>query len=230
MSRMSGAQGLRRFGPHERWGDLRAALAGRVPEPALAVLDRAVNFAAERHAGQTRPAGEPYLQHLLETVDVLVNGPGVIDADVLVAGVLHDVVEDTDTTLDEVKDRFGEAVAELVGWVTKTGPRPDEDETSARLRYLASLSEAPDAAVLLKLADRLSNVQRLHTHPRPAKRASYYAETVAQILPLAARNPWYAQWFAEWRDEYADLGRAGHEAAPAGTYGVDPMRHRSGGA
>lgn len=204
---MSGAPGLRRFGPHRCWSDLRAALAGRLPEATLAALDRAVDFAVERHGGQTRPAGEPYVGHMLETVDVLVNGPSVLDADVLVAGVLHDVVEDTDTTLDEVEARFGAAVAELVGWVTKPEPRRGEDKASARLRYLASLSEAPDAAIALKLADRLSNVQRLHTHPRPAKRASYYAESVAQILPLTARNLWYERWFAAWREEYADLCR-----------------------
>lgn len=218
---MSGpaAPGIRTFGPHRRWSDLRARLAGRLPEPTLAALDRALDFAAERHTGQTRPAGEPYLEHLLETVDVLVNGPAVTDVDVLVAGALHDVVEDTESTLDEVRDRFGQAVAELVGWVTKPDPRPGEDKASARRRYLASLYEAPDAAIALKLADRLSNVQRLHTHPRPAKRASYYAETVERLLPLTARDPWFERWFADWRDEYAHLGRPDHEATSAGTYG-----------
>ncbi len=192
---------MKTFGPHRRWSDLRAALAARLPEATLAALDRAVEFAVERHGDQTRPAGEPYVEHLLETVDVLVNGPGVTDADVLVAGVLHDVVEDTYTAPEEVRERFGPIVADLVGQVTK----PAEDTPEARLRYLSSLAEAPEPVVLLKLADRLSNVQRLHTHPRPAKRASYYAETVERIVPLAARDPWYDRWYAAWRVRYAGL-------------------------
>jgi (p)ppGpp synthase/HD superfamily hydrolase len=202
---------IRTFGPHRRWSDLRAKLDGRLPEPTLAELDRAADFAVERHGDQKRPAGEPYLEHLLETVDVLTNGPGVTDRDVLVAGVLHDVVEDTDTTLDEVRGAFGQAVADLVGWVTKPDAGPGEDKTAARLRYLSSLVDAPDEVLQLKLADRLSNVQRLETHPRPAKRASYYAETVEQLVPLAARHPWYEQWFGAWRERYAYLLGSGSD-------------------
>jgi (p)ppGpp synthase/HD superfamily hydrolase len=63
------------------------------------------------HGGQTRPAGEPYLEHLLEATRVLVEAVGVTDVDVLRAAVPHDVVEDTACTLDEVRDRFGDRVA-----------------------------------------------------------------------------------------------------------------------
>jgi guanosine-3',5'-bis(diphosphate) 3'-pyrophosphohydrolase len=191
------------FGPHHRWSDLRPRLG--LPEPTLATLDRAVAFAVERHGDQRRPAGEPYVEHLLETVDVLVHGPGARDPDILAAGVLHDVVEDTETSAEEVREAFGAGVAVLVAWVTKPAGKGD----AARLTYLRSLAEAPDDAVLLKLADRLSNVQRLDTHPRPAKRASYYAETVAHLLPLASRHPWYEAWYAAWRDRHAGLLDAG---------------------
>ncbi len=186
---------IRLFGPHRRWSEFRGSLA--LPEETLDVLDRAVEFAVERHGEQRRPAGEPYLEHLLETVDVLVNGPGVTDPDLLVAGVLHDVVEDTGTSIGEVEERFGGEVARLVGWVTKSdGPRHD---------YLTSLAGAPDDVVVLKLADRLSNVQRLDTHPRPAKRASYYNETVEYLVPLAVRHAWYENWYALWREKFAYL-------------------------
>jgi (p)ppGpp synthase/HD superfamily hydrolase len=187
------------FGPHRRWSELRPRLD--LPGSTLAALDHAVAFATERHGDQRRPAGEPYVEHLLETVDVLVNGPGITDPDVLVAGVLHDVVEDTATGLDEVRAAFGADVAELVGWVTK----PAADSGASRDAYLRSLAGAPERAVLLKLADRLSNVQRLETHPRPAKRASYYAETVTYFLPLAARHAWYERWYGAWRDRHAGL-------------------------
>jgi (p)ppGpp synthase/HD superfamily hydrolase len=193
---------LRTFGPYRRWDELRGKLVGRLPEATLATLDRAFGFATERHGEQRRPAGEPYVEHLLETVDILVDGAGVTDAGVLVAGVVHDVVEDTGTSLAEVREMFGADVAELVAWVTKPGAGPGESKEAARLTCLTSLAEAPERAVWLKLADRLSNVQRLETHPRPAKRASYYAETVTHFLPLAAGHPWYRDWYATWREKH----------------------------
>ncbi|WP_433613740.1 HD domain-containing protein [Dactylosporangium sp. CA-139114] len=180
------------------WPALRARFADRLPPPTLAVLDAAVAFAAERHGDQRRPAGEPYVEHLLEALEVLVEAVGERDPDTLCAAVLHDVVEDTPTTLDEVRERFGPRVAELVGWVTKQGDREE---------YLAALRDAPDAALAVKLADRVSNVQRLRTHPRPAKRASYYRETVATIVPLAAGRPWFEAWYRDWQAEHADLER-----------------------
>ncbi|WP_432835365.1 HD domain-containing protein [Dactylosporangium sp. CA-092794] len=178
------------------WPALRSRFAGRLDPDTLAALDAAVAFAAERHGDQRRPAGEPYLEHLLEALQVLVDAAGVTDPDTLRAAVLHDVVEDTPTTLDEVRARFGDRVAELVGWVTKTGDRAE---------YLARLRDAPPAAIDVKLADRLSNVQRLRTHPRPAKRSSYYRETVATIVPLAAGRPFFAEWYTQWQAEHADL-------------------------
>jgi guanosine-3',5'-bis(diphosphate) 3'-pyrophosphohydrolase len=194
---------VRVFGPHRRWGDLRGRL--ELPESTLVLLDDAVVFAVRRHGGQRRPGGEPYVEHLLETLDVLVRGPGVTDPGVLVAGVLHDVVEDTPTTIGEVEAAFGADVARLVADVTKPGPRPGEDREAARRAYLLSLAALPPRSLVLKLADRLSNVQRLETHPRPDKRVSYYEETVTYLLPLAAGHPWYARWYGAWREHHAAL-------------------------
>ncbi|MFG2037296.1 HD domain-containing protein [Dactylosporangium sp. NPDC048998] len=178
------------------WAVLRERFADRLDTGTLAALDDAVAFAVERHGDQRRPAGEPYLEHLLEALEVLVDGAGERDPDTLRAAVLHDVVEDTPTTVGEVRERFGDRVAELVGWVTKTGDRD---------AYLARLRDAPDAAIAVKLADRVSNVQRLRTHPRPAKRASYFRETVATIVPLAAGRPWFEAWYRDWQAAHADL-------------------------
>ncbi|PPK65265.1 HD domain-containing protein [Actinokineospora auranticolor] len=196
---------MRIFTARDGWPVLRVRWADRLSKGDLAVLDEAVAFAVERHGDQTRPAGEPYVEHLLEAAVVLVEGIGVTDVDLLLAAVLHDVVEDTDTTLDEVRDRFGHRVATLVDWVTKP-PRADGvGREEARAAYLARLGSAPDDAVLVKLADRLSNVQRLDTHPRPEKARSYYAETVRSILPLAERHPWFRDWFHTWRLEFGAL-------------------------
>ncbi|QIS15300.1 class I SAM-dependent methyltransferase [Nocardia arthritidis] len=164
----------------------------QLPKDTAEIVTQALAFAERAHGAQTRPAGEPYVEHLREAVAVLVDGVGRTEPDLLVAAVLHDVVEDTPVTLAEVRAEFGDAPAELVYWVTR-------DPAQEKSAYLKRFAAAPDDAVLVKLADRLSNVQRLHTHPRPAKRAAYFAETVEFILPLAARHPWFADWFAQWR-------------------------------
>ncbi|WP_433056695.1 HD domain-containing protein [Dactylosporangium sp. CS-033363] len=191
---------LRTFDGSVGWAALRARFADRLDDATLERLDEAVAFAVERHGEQRRPAGEPYVEHLLEALEVLVDAVGVRDVDTLVAAVLHDVVEDTATTIGEVRARFGERVADLVGWVTKS-----ED----RQLYLQSLRNAPEAALAVKLADRLSNVQRLRTHPRAEKRGSYYRETVATIVPLAAGRGWFEEWYRDWQREHADLDPSG---------------------
>lgn len=159
-------------------------------------LDDAVAFAVGWHADQKRPAGEPYVEHLQEATAFLAYGAGVTDPALLHAAVLHDVVEDTDCTLAEVRDTFGTDVATLVDWVTKG------DDRAA---YLDRLRTAPREALLVKLADRASNVQRLDTHPRPEKQRSYYAETVRSIVPLSSAHPWFADWYASWQREFAHL-------------------------
>ena len=131
-------------------------------------------------------------------------GAGVSDPDVLVAAVLHDVVEDTPGTLADVRAAFGPRVAELVGWVTKPAPGPGEDPAAVTERYLRRLRDAPPDAILVKLADRASNVQTLRNLP-PDRQRAYYAQTVAYLVPLAAPEPWFAAWYADWQAGMADL-------------------------
>ncbi|MEU0091219.1 hypothetical protein [Kribbella sp. NPDC006257] len=108
---------------------------------------------------------------------------------------------------DQVRDEFGEQVAELVAWVTKPEPGPGEDKTAVRTAYLGSFIDAPPDVLVVKLSDRYSNVQRLDTHPRPEKQASYYAETLRWIVPLTAKAPQFVEVFSQWQDKYAYLGR-----------------------
>jgi guanosine-3',5'-bis(diphosphate) 3'-pyrophosphohydrolase len=187
---------LQTFEAKQGWPALRS----RLTVANIQLMDDAVDFAVRWHGNQTRPAGEPYVEHLLEVVTVLVDGLGVTDVDILRTAVLHDVVEDTDCELDEVRQRFGDRVATLVGWVTK-----DND----RAAYLERLKDAPADALLVKLADRLSNVQRLDTHPRPEKQRSYYAETLRSIVPLAQGHPWFREWYSTWQNHFRHLAKAG---------------------
>lgn len=195
---------MRVFPGWPSWKDAHDALTPRVSRVALNRLDTAYRFAAGRHAGQTRPAGEPYVQHLLEVVQVLALGAGENDDNLLIAALLHDVVEDTATSLDEVATLFGPRVAELVGWVTQPSGS-GTDRAEARRTYLRHLRDAPTAAVMVKLADRLSNVQRLDTHPRPDRQRAYYRETCEHILPLTSGLPWFTDWFVQWRVRYRYL-------------------------
>jgi (p)ppGpp synthase/HD superfamily hydrolase len=89
--------------------------------------------------------------------------------------------------------------------VTKPAPAQGQTGDEVRVAYLARLRSAPDDALLVKLADRLSNVQRLDTHPRPEKRRAYYQETVRSIVPLTQFHPWFRQWYAAWRDAFGHL-------------------------
>ncbi|MEO3801097.1 HD domain-containing protein [Nonomuraea sp. B1E8] len=181
------------------WREAEGPLGEALPPETVGALRDAVAFARRWHGAQQRPTGRPYLDHLLEALEVAVAGAGVDDKDVLVAIVLHDVLEDTSCTEAEIAGRFGPRVAALVRWVTK--PRG-----GGKADYLASLVKAPPQAVLVKLADRASNVQELQRMPWRFQR-SYYLETVAYVMPLAGSHPWFARWYADWRERWRRVER-----------------------
>lgn len=186
------------------WADAEPELRRRLPEPAVAVLQQAVAGAARWHGGQRRPTGAPYTDHLLEALEILVRGAGVTDPDILAAAVLHDTIEDTACTPEDLISAYGRRVAELVSWVTIPEAGPGQDKASVKEASLRGLAAAPPAAILVKLADRASNVQTLRNLPLEKQRA-YYAQTIALILPLAAGHPWFADWYAQWQASHADL-------------------------
>lgn len=203
---------MRVFESWRTWTEAEPALRDRLPAEVVDRLGPVYQLAADWHADQVRPAGEPYVEHLLQALEIAIEVGGAAEYDVLAATLLHDVVEDTGCTLDEVRERFGPEVAELVGWVTKPEPSPGNPESSPgnelkelRTRYLASFGDAPADVLVVKLSDRYSNVQRLDTHPRPEKRASYYQETVRWFVPLTARVPQFVALFAQWQDEFRHL-------------------------
>ncbi|HEY8482091.1 MAG TPA: HD domain-containing protein [Spirillospora sp.] len=190
------------------WDEARADLeADEIgSEIDLDGLGRAAQAAQRWHGDQRRPTGAPYVEHLLEALEVLVRGPKVTDPAVLSAALLHDVVEDTSATVADVEAEFGAEVAELVDWVTKppAGGSGRQAKRAARAAYLRRLRQAPRKAVLVKLADRASNVQTLDRMP-PDFQRRYYAETLTYILPLAETEPWFADWYAAWRTKFAHL-------------------------
>jgi len=185
------------------WQLTEPELRRLLPESTCDEVAKAVEFATRWHGDQRRPTGAPYTEHLLEALEILVRGAGVTDPQILSAAVLHDVVEDTTATLDDVRSVFGDRVAELVGWVTI--PDKGADKKAAKETYLKGLSAAPDDAIVVKLADRASNVQTLRNLPL-ARQREYYAQTVAYIMPLAVSRTWWAAWYTTWQEAYRDLG------------------------
>jgi guanosine-3',5'-bis(diphosphate) 3'-pyrophosphohydrolase len=198
---------VRLFVDWHTWQQAEPELRERLPGGTFARLRDAVEFAVARHGDQRRPTGAPYTEHLLEALEVLVRGAGVTTPEILCAAVLHDVVEDTSCTLDEIGAAFGPRVAELVGWVTIPEPGPGQDHASVKEEYLRGLSRAPRDAILVKLADRASNAQTLDKLPLARQRA-YYAQTVEYIVPLAAGEPWFADWYASWEEAFSGLARS----------------------
>jgi len=196
--------GMEVFTNWQTWQRAEPELRRLLPASTCDALAAAVGFALAYHGDQQRPTGAPYAEHLLEAVEVLVRGAGVTDPDVLCAAVLHDVVEDTPCTIEDVRSAFGDRVAGMVAWVTKPETAGDADRKASKEAYLKGLAEAPDDAILVKLADRASNVQTLR-NLAPQKQREYYAQTVRYIMPLAAARAWWAEWYASWAEAHRDL-------------------------
>ena len=189
--------------PHEaaEWLDsLRATLA-----PAdHARLTDACALAEQAHAGQTRASGEPYVRHVLAVANILAELH--LDTDTLIAAVLHDTVEDTDVTLDQIRDRFGNDVASLVDGVTKMAlisslrgaERAEREHLQAENLRKMLLAMAEDVrVVLIKLADRLHNMRTLQALP-PARQQRIARETMDIFAPLANRlGIWQIKWELE---------------------------------
>jgi guanosine-3',5'-bis(diphosphate) 3'-pyrophosphohydrolase len=211
------------------WDEARAVVSLTLPKSVVDRLGEAYRFAAIAHDGQTRPGGEPYVRHLLDVLQVLAQGLLSADEAQLIAGLLHDVVEDTDVTLEQVQDRFGVNVAEMVDWVTIPAS-PVEDRPAVRIGYLEHLKDAPPLVRQLKLADRYSNVRRLLSHPRAEKQNSYGRETVKYFVPLAMEDTFFGPLFMAWqrRMPLADWLRTGEQMSvsaasePAGSHPLTP--------
>jgi guanosine-3',5'-bis(diphosphate) 3'-pyrophosphohydrolase len=133
----------------------------------LALLLKALAFAAHKHRDQRRKDAEasPYINHPIALADVLVNEGGVTDYEVLCAALLHDTVEDTATTHEELVDAFGSRVARMVAEVTDDKRLPKQERKRLQIEHAPHLSEG---AKLVKLADKICNLRDVAEHP-PAK-------------------------------------------------------------
>lgn len=133
---------------------------------ALADVTRAARFAAERHAAQKRKgaAQEPYFNHLAEVADLLAAATGGTDPALVMAGYLHDTIEDVGVAYEDLEGRFGADVAQLVLAVTddKTLPKAER-----KRRQAEHASELPPRAKMLKIADKIANLRAIRASPPP---------------------------------------------------------------
>ncbi len=167
--------------------DLVREVQSCYPDADEALLRRAYEFSAKAHEGQTRRSGEPYLQHPLAVAGILTFLK--LDVTAIVAGLLHDTLEDTVATQEELQTHFGDEVTHLVEGVTKIGQIPFrtyEEKQAENFRKML-LSMADDIRVVfIKLADRLHNMRTL-SHLPEAKQKQIAQETLEIYAPLANR-------------------------------------------
>ena len=165
---------------------LRQVQANRLNED-VSLIRKAWDFCVQHHAGQARASGEPYIIHPLEVAEVLAEMK--LDSTAIAAGLLHDSVEDTPATNEEIAANFGDQVAHIVEGVTKIDKiqfanREDRQAENVRKMLLAMVTDV--RVVLIKLADRLHNMRTLE-HLQPDRQAAIAQETMDIYAPLAHR-------------------------------------------
>lgn len=196
--------------PEDAAGGLQVLLStvtSHRPDANLELINRAYEVARDAHAGQTRRSGAPYIEHPV-AVATIVAELG-LDENTIAAALMHDVLEDTEVTEDQIRKEFGDEVVELVEGVTKL-QRNTRPELSERQRAAAETARAAESlrkmllamaqdmrVMIIKLADRLHNMRTIDSLP-PAKQTRIATETHDIYGPLAARlGIWQVKWQLE---------------------------------
>jgi len=158
------------------------------PDADLDIIDRAYIYSARVHDGQVRLSGEPYLSHPLEVAGILADMK--LDVISVAAGLLHDVVEDTHASIEEINEMFGKDVSRIVSGVTKLSVLPFSSGSQARqaesIRKMILAMADDIRVILIKLADRLHNMRTLEFHS-PKKKEKIARETLDIYAPIAGR-------------------------------------------
>ena len=173
--------------PEEGLAKLIEIIGKSYTEEEIANVKKAYELAAKVHEGQKRLSGEPYIMHPL-SVSLILARLGMDDASII-AAMLHDTVEDTELTNDEIKKEFGDTVAELVDGVTKIGRVPlqtKEEQQAENIRKMLIAMSRDIRVIIIKLADRLHNMRTLMYKPEQRRR-DIALETIEIYAPIAHR-------------------------------------------
>ncbi len=178
--------------------ELLAKAGANRPDADLSVIERAWDYARDAHDGQVRESGEPYFDHPVAVAFILADMN--LDPNTIAAGLLHDVIEDTGRSYEEISQVFGSEIATLVDGVTKLSrmdfkSREEQQAESLRKMFVAMAKDI--RVILIKLADRLHNMQTLDFSP-PDKQKRVAGETLEIYAPLAHRlGMWRMKWELE---------------------------------
>jgi len=172
--------------PQQEFDKLLETIQNRQISGDLDMLKLAFDFASEAHKGQVRHSGEPYIMHPLATAQTLAEMR--LDLTTIIAGLLHDVPEDTQSTLEDIKKNFGPEVAKLVEGITKLGKLKYRgmERYAENLRKMFVAMSDDIRVVLIKFADRLHNLKTLDALP-PDKQFRIAKETLEIYAPIADR-------------------------------------------
>lgn len=171
-----------------RLNDILDRVSAYHPEPDLDLIKKAYVYSAKVHQGQVRKSGEPYLIHPMEVAGVLADMR--LDEASIVTGLLHDTIEDTLATKEEIAELFGSEIADLVDGVTKLSQyspaNTQEDKQAENFRKMVVAMSKDIRVLLVKLADRIHNMRTLD-HMKPEKQERIARETMDIYAPLANR-------------------------------------------
>lgn len=198
-----------------RISDIIDKVSEHNPDADIDIIDRAYIYSARVHDGQVRLSGEPYLSHPLEVAGILADMK--LDPVSIAAGLLHDVIEDTHSTEEEIKEIFGQEILHIVSGVTKISVLSFDSSQARQAESIRKmiLAMADDIRVILiKLADRLHNMRTLQYH-KESKRKRIAQETLDIYAPLASRLGIY--WIKNeledisfkyiYPEEYSNIGK-----------------------
>jgi GTP pyrophosphokinase len=190
------------------------------------ILNRAYVYSMKAHGNQRRASGAAYFSHPVEVAGIL--SEKKLDAASIVTGLLHDTVEDTVATLDDIQDHFGGEIARLVDGVTKLSQleqQTDQSKQAENFRKLLLATSQDIRVLIVKLADRLHNMRTLSYIGNPDKRRRIALETMEIYVPLAERIG-----IRDWKEELEDLAFAvlNADARDSIVSRLDFLRERGG--
>ena len=171
----------------EHYAAMKAAIEKYTPHVDMELVDVGYQYAARKHDGQLRKDGSPYIIHPLAVAEIVAEMG--LDTDSILAALLHDCIEDTDASHEEIAKQFGKTVADLVEGVTKltrVSFRSMEEEQMENLRKMFLAMSKDIRVILIKIADRLHNTRTLQ-YQTPEKQRSKSLETMEIYAPLAHR-------------------------------------------
>ncbi len=171
----------------EHYESLQAALKKHMPGTDMTLIDAAIEYARDKHKDQKRKDGSPYIIHPLAVAEIVAEMR--LDTDAVLGALLHDCIEDTDASYDDIARRFGPVTAELVEGVTKltrANFSSSEEQQMENLRKMFMAMSKDIRVVLIKIADRLHNMRTMQ-YQTPEKQISKCRETMDIYAPLAHR-------------------------------------------